>query len=37
VSTRALDTDADIVIEDLVGISFDGFKLLIPEDKILRR
>jgi sugar-phosphatase len=37
VSIRALDTDADIVIEDLVGISFDGFKLLIPEDKILRR
>ena len=37
VSVRALDTDADIVIEDLVGISFDGFKLLIPEEKILRR
>jgi mannitol-1-/sugar-/sorbitol-6-phosphatase len=37
VSVRALDTDADIVIEDLVGISFDGFELLIPEEKILRR
>jgi sugar-phosphatase len=37
VSVRALDTDADIVIEDLVGISFDGIELLIPEEKILRR
>jgi sugar-phosphatase len=37
VSVRALDTDADIVIEDLVGISFDGLKLEIPESKILRR
>jgi mannitol-1-/sugar-/sorbitol-6-phosphatase len=37
VSVRALDTDADIVIEDLAGISFDGLKLEIPESKILRR
>jgi mannitol-1-/sugar-/sorbitol-6-phosphatase len=37
VSVRALDTDADIVIEDLVGISFDGEQLVIPENKILRR
>ncbi len=37
VSVRALDTEADIVIEDLAGISFDGFKLFIPEEKILRR
>jgi sugar-phosphatase len=37
VSVRALDTDADIVIEDLTGISFDGLKLEIPESKILRR
>ena len=37
VSVRALDTDADIVIEDLAGISFDGVKLEIPEHKILRR
>ena len=37
VSVRALDTDADIVIEDLVGISFDGEQLVIPETKILRR
>lgn len=37
VSVRALDTDADIVIEDLVGISFDGTKLIIPEEKIIRR
>ena len=37
VSVRALDTDADIVIEDLLGISFDGFQLVIPEEKILRR
>jgi sugar-phosphatase len=37
VSVRALDTDADIVIEDLSGISFDGMKLVIPEQKILRR
>jgi sugar-phosphatase len=37
VSVRGLDTEADIVIEDLAGISFDGFKLEIPEHKILRR
>jgi sugar-phosphatase len=37
VSVRALDTDADIVIEDLAGISFDGLKLEIPDSKILRR
>ena len=37
VSVRALDTDADIVIEDLEGISFDGEQLVIPESKILRR
>lgn len=37
VSVRALDTDADIVIEDLVGIGFDGQQLVIPEDKIIRR
>lgn len=36
VSVRALDTDADLVIEDLVGISFDGNRLVIPENKILR-
>lgn len=37
VSVRAMDTDADLVIEDLVGISFDGSQLFIPEQKILRR
>jgi mannitol-1-/sugar-/sorbitol-6-phosphatase len=37
VSVWALKTDADIVIEDLEGISFDGSKLEIPEHKILRR
>jgi sugar-phosphatase len=37
VSVRALDTGADIVVEDLEGISFDGFQLVIPEQKILRR
>ena len=37
VSVRALDTDADIVIEDLAGISFDGIQLVIPEEKIIRR
>jgi hypothetical protein len=37
VSVYALKTDADIVIEDLEGISFDGSKLEIPEHKILRR
>lgn len=37
VSVRALDTEADIVIEDLAGISFDGVELYIPEEKILRR
>jgi sugar-phosphatase len=37
VSAQALATDADIVIEDLTGISFDGKQLVIPETKILRR
>jgi sugar-phosphatase len=37
VSTRALDTDADIVVADLVGIRFDGKELFIPEEKIIRR
>ena len=37
VSVWALKTDADIVIEDLAGISFDGSKLEIPDHKILRR
>jgi sugar-phosphatase len=37
VSAAALKTDADIVIEDLTGISFDGKQLVIPETKILRR
>jgi sugar-phosphatase len=37
VSFRALETDADIVVEDLAGISFDGKQLVIPEEKILRR
>jgi sugar-phosphatase len=37
VSALALTTDADIVIEDLEGISFDGNRLFIPEEKILRR
>jgi sugar-phosphatase len=37
VSEFALSTEADIVIEDLEGISFDGVKLEIPESKILRR
>jgi len=37
VSEFALITEADIVIEDLAGIRFDGFKLEIPEHKILRR
>ena len=37
VSAQALATDADIVVEDLAGISFDGKQLVIPEEKILRR
>ena len=37
VSAQALATDADIVIEDLTGISFDGEQLVVPETKILRR
>jgi hypothetical protein len=37
VSKRALETDADIVVEDLAGISFDGKQLVIPEHKIIRR
>jgi sugar-phosphatase len=37
VSSRGLATNADLVIEDLVGISFDGKQLVIPEEKILRR
>ena len=36
VSVRALDTDADIVVEDLAGISFDGNQLVIPDNKIIR-
>jgi mannitol-1-/sugar-/sorbitol-6-phosphatase len=37
VSAQALATDADIVIEDLAGISFDGKHLVIPQTKIIRR
>ena len=37
VSAQALATDADIVVEDLAGISFDGKQLVIPDEKILRR
>jgi mannitol-1-/sugar-/sorbitol-6-phosphatase len=37
VSAQALATDADIVVEDLAGISFDGKQLVIPEEKIIRR
>lgn len=36
VSKRALDTDADIVVEDLKGITFDGETLFIPDKNRLR-
>jgi sugar-phosphatase len=36
VSVRALESDADIVIEDLTGITFDGEVLFIPDKSRLR-
>jgi mannitol-1-/sugar-/sorbitol-6-phosphatase len=36
VTSNALETDADIVIADLTGISFDGEQLVIPDSNILR-
>jgi sugar-phosphatase len=36
VSKRALDTDADIVVNDLSGITFDGETLFIPDKNRLR-
>ena len=36
VSVRALESDADIVIEDLTGITFDGEVLFIPDNSRLR-
>lgn len=37
VSRNALTTQADLVIESLVGISFNGEELVIPDSIILRR
>jgi sugar-phosphatase len=36
VSKNALDTDADIVVRDLTGITFDGETLFIPDKNRLR-
>ena len=36
VGTRGLETQADIVVEDLTGISFDGEELVIPDKNRLR-
>ncbi len=36
VSEKALDTEADIVVRDLVGITFDGDELVIPDKNRLR-
>jgi beta-phosphoglucomutase-like phosphatase (HAD superfamily) len=36
VSEKALDTEADIVVRDLVGITFDGDELFIPDKNRLR-
>ncbi len=36
VSSQVLNTDADIVVENLSGISFDGFELKIPDAIRLR-
>jgi sugar-phosphatase len=36
VSSKALNTEADVVVENLTGIRFDGFVLTIPEDVRLR-
>jgi len=36
VSERAIDTDADIVVKDLSGITFDGEELYIPDNNRLR-
>lgn len=36
VSSRALGTGADVVVEDLRGITFDGESLYIPDSSILR-
>ena len=36
VSERALDTEADIVVRDLRGITFDGEVLVIPDKNRLR-
>lgn len=36
VSEKALDTEADIVVRDLVGITFDGDELVIPDKNRMR-
>lgn len=36
VSEKALDTEADIVVRDLTGITFDGDELVIPDKNRLR-
>ena len=37
VSDRALATDADVVVRDLRGLRWDGERLTIPDDALLRR
>jgi sugar-phosphatase len=36
VSEAAMETDADIVVRDLTGITFDGDELYIPDKNRLR-
>jgi sugar-phosphatase len=36
VSEKALETNADIVVRDLTGITFDGDELVIPDKNRLR-
>lgn len=36
VGTRGMETDADLVVKDLTGISFDGEVLVIPDKNRLR-
>jgi mannitol-1-/sugar-/sorbitol-6-phosphatase len=37
VSERALDSDASIVVRDLRGLHWDGARLTVPDDALLRR
>jgi sugar-phosphatase len=36
VSERALRTDAEVVVRDLRGLRWDGARLVVPDDALLR-